>query len=582
MSTVYNRIRAAERAAAASTVENPNIDAPESGGDGSGDVGGSTWDQAAAIKAAQLGITLPADFKETTKSYGEGAGYYNKGRNLDNFINDAAARVQDYANNPQAYYQTALKGAGLHYQTNAIYNTGSARSADLASNTSTIQNLAQNASRVGVSYDGIQSSLTEGQTKAVNDYNAREPSGGGGWFDKAFALASVVGVSAMTAGLGSAIAAELGISAIAGNALASVTVSLAQGQDARTAITNAIASAGGQIAGNEFLQGLQGITDPKIANVLANSVKYGTEAAIKGQDINQALIAGAGAGVVSQAVMKGTEGSQKMSVNDRQDMARAAGAFVAARKQGLSTEQALAAATAGFAVNEITRAKQDITNQVSGMPLEQVNALSQQFASTAENPFLIEGTLPSGTRLAKQSEIYDATSSARYDPELNAYTISTAQDVPSDFGPNNQNVSYAGSGAVMSAVPYLYFTETGPNQTTLNSYVGDFGQELPMQYSTADRDKYEVTKQEGSQKFPLKTDTTDNVLMGYINQTPGLPGVKNFGYVPKISQQASSQALQSGSGDIYSPYLESKEGGKRKNVWNKESLKTTDELGSTA
>jgi hypothetical protein len=40
--------------------------------------------------------------------------------------------------------------------------------------------------------------------------------------------------------------------------------------------------------------------------------------------------------------------------------------------------------------------------------------------------------------------------------------------------------------------------------------------------------------------------------------------------------------LQSGSPDIYSPYLERKEGGKRRNVWNKESLKTTDELGSTA
>jgi hypothetical protein len=364
----------------------------------------------------------------------------------------------------------------------------------------------------------IDTNLNEGVESAKRAIAEEKKQAEGSWFDKALGLVAAVGIGALTAGLGTAIAAELGISAIAGNAIAGTLVGVAQGQDPATALRNGIASAGGAVAGEEILKGMKGFTDPAVANMFANSVKYGTEAALKGQDIVRALEAGAAGGAVSSASTVITNNSTTMSVQDQKDISKALGTFTAAKAQGLSTEQALASATAGFAASEVGQARDAILKDAPAQTRDQAGGQNQGNISNAGN--------------FSQGEVRPSTS------------ISDNKVLP-------------------------------PIEVTAD----------PSLYDPALLSDYQVTKQAGSQQFPVTKKFQNNVLLGYINQTPGLPGVKNFGYNPQsasqnISQAASAQALQTGSPD--SPFQDPKEGGKRKNVWNQASLRTMDETGSTA
>ena len=303
--------------------------------------------------------------------------------------------------------------------------------------------------------------------------------------------------------------------------MASLTLNIAQGQDVGTALKNAVASAGGAVAGDELLKGMKGITDPAVASTLANSVKYGTEAALKGQDILKALEAGAVGGAVAAGSTAVTDNSTTMSVQDQKDIAKALGTFTAARTQGLSTEQALASATAGFAASEVNQVRDAILKDAPAQTQEQAGSQNQGNISNAGN--LSQGGVQPSTSISDDKVLspVEVTAQSVYDPALLS--------------------------------------------------------------------NYQVTKQEGSQQFPVTNKFQNNVLLSYINQTPGLSGVKNFGYNPQynpqsanqnIAQAASAQALQTGSPD--SPFQDPREGGKRKNVWNQASLRTMDETGSTA
>jgi hypothetical protein len=414
------------------------------------------------------------------------------------------------------------------------------------------------------------------------------------FFGKLVNLTLGVGLAIATNGLSNAILLEVPtLSAAAANAMAATIIQLAQGQDVQTALRNGVASYAGSSVGQEVLDGFGKITDPTIKGMLANSLSYGTQAAIKGQDITQAMIAGAEGSAITQGVMS-AGGNPDMTAQQKEDLlitAKAIGTFAAARKQGYSTEAALGAATAGLTTAKAQELQRTIPEQVSSMPVEQVNALSQIYAANANNNLSANANLPTGTQLATEAQIYDASSGARYDPNLNAYIIPKDESTQQAFGQDRSgNMSYAGSGAASDVIQapspvegqYSY-TEKSNTPGVLDTVyvVANTYNNLLDPITVYGNQDYEVTKQEGSQKFPLQQSSND-VLLGYINQTPGLPGIKNFSSTPKISQQASSQALQSGSPDIYSPYLESKEGGKRKNVWNQASLKTTDETGSAA
>jgi len=119
MRTPYQRQKIAAKEIAASTVDAPNI---ASTVNAPGEQAPS-WDVAAARKAASLGITLPAGFKEAVINYAKVKGPQTGVFDYANpFINDAAARVQDYANNPTGFYETALYGAGGYYvKANKLY-----------------------------------------------------------------------------------------------------------------------------------------------------------------------------------------------------------------------------------------------------------------------------------------------------------------------------------------------------------------------------------------------------------------------------------------------------------------------------
>jgi hypothetical protein len=157
-----------------------------------------------------------------------------------------------------------------------------------------------------------------------------------------------------------------------------------------------------------------------------------------------------------------------------------------------------------------------------------------------------------------------------------------AQTIGQAGGTNTENISSAGNFSQGGVQP----STSTPDDRVLPAVTVTADSSL---YEPALLSDYQVTKQEGSQQFPTTKKFENNVLLGYINQTPGLPGVKNFGYSPQsyspqsanqnISQAASAQALQTGSPDSLQ---DPREGGKRKNVWNQASLRTMDETGSTA
>ena len=199
--------------------------------------------------------------------------------------------------------------------------------------------------------------------------NNRERGGVLGFLDKATPIITNVAAGIVTGGL--PLGAQLAVSA------ASSYAQGAKGEDIIRGIVGTIAAnqlgplTDGKTTGigvvDDFNKAVQAIGNPELQSAIFNAARQGTYATITEQNIAKNMAAGAVAGAIATNIQ-----------NKYKDpsFANAAGEYIQAKIAGKSDLEAAAAAFSGYATEEERKeAKRKVAQEVSSLPLDQVQAL---------------------------------------------------------------------------------------------------------------------------------------------------------------------------------------------------------------
>jgi hypothetical protein len=285
---------------------------------------------------------------------------------------------------------------------------------------------------------------------------------------------------------------------------------------------------------NDFNEAVAAIKSPELQSAIFNGARQGVYATATQQDIAKNVAAGAVAGAIATNV----QGKYKDPA-----LSNAIGEFVQAKIAGRNDFEAISAALSGYATEEEkANAKKVIANEISGLPLEQVQALGYKTQDEITGSFYPEEkTLP-------PVEVF-----AQRDPQdidgLNLIRrVRTGTEV--DEGGKLPTVEVTAQREEDISEPQRLITEEQDQtpaeepevQRPINSPVllGLLGGGISGRFQTAQR----------TQRTPNEREAA--------------------------SMQALSQALSVGDpGDaLFGSGL-----GRRRNVWNVESLRLKDELG---
>lgn len=535
----------------------------ESGGGGGGGGGGGSsapatpyfpsnipiddglWQEAANYYAAQQGVTLPSYFKEMIRYAGETEPSSNK---KIAYQQDISARVSDFKSGANALHDRALYGLGYKYQNNTIYRTDPLRDRILSTNEDILKQIAAGASQSGLPVEQIQSAVGSGAAKSIDDYNARSVPDST-FFDTAFGVGQNVLLAYATSGLSTG-------QQIAFNAAYSYMQGAKPEDIVRGAVGSLVANQfkpleAGQTTGvgviDDFNKTIQTIGSPELQSAIFNGVRQGVYATATEQDIAKNMAAGAVAGAIATNIQ-----------NKYKDpaLASAAGEYLQAKIAGKSDLEAAAAAFSGFATEEEKQnAKKVVDEELAGLPLAQVEAL-----------------YPKGDTVQ-----VDVAGGAGTEKELPP-TETVAQRDPQDI----------------DGLSLIRRVRTGQNALQVDVAGGagfDRGGELAPQESVAQREPEEEVSEpqrlitESAEDTPQEEPagqriTNNTVLLGLLGGGGRFQTTQRTQRTPDerqaASMQALSQALSVGDpGDaLFGSGL-----GRRRNVWNVESLRLKDELG---
>jgi len=210
-------------------------------------------------------------------------------------------------------------------------------------NVSALQSVISNATKLGIE-----------QAQQDIEYNiqANKPRG----IDRFFDFAELAMGSIALPAMGNVLAGSLGVSAAAGNAIANTIAGITNGGDPQEILKRTVAGMTAYQAG-EYVAALSKLKDPIIQNTLGNSVTQGVNAALLGQDVKTALLAGAAGGAVAGGVLRAT---------DDRAIAAAAGEYTKNIQSGMSQSDALASAVADFVLSDRGDAEQKIRSLEEG------------------------------------------------------------------------------------------------------------------------------------------------------------------------------------------------------------------------
>lgn len=355
--------------------------------------------------------------------------------------------------------------------------------------------------------------------------------------DTATDVALNIGLGSLTAGLSTG--AQLALNA---------AIAYEQGANINDIIRGAVGSLlanqfkpleAGQTTGinviDDFNKQIQKINNPELQSAIFNAARQGTYATITEQNIAKNVAAGAIAGAIATNIQN--------KYNDPA-LASAAGEYLQAKIAGKSDLEAAAAAFSGYATEEEKQnAKKLVDEELAGLPLEQVEAL-----------FPKEDTVQ-----------VDVAGGAETEKELPP-TETVAQRDPEN----------------LDGLSLIRTVRTGAEV--------DRGGELAPQESVAQREPEEevsapqrlITEsaQETQQQEPeAQRQESNTVLLGLLggDMRSAIPRTQR---APSESEAASMQALSQALsvGDPGNALFGSGLG-RRRNVWNVESLRLKDELG---
>ena len=414
---------------------------------------------------------------------------------------------------------------------------------------------------------------------------------------------------------------------------------------------------------DDFNQAIQKIGNPELQSAVFNAARQGVYATVTEQDIAKNMAAGAIAGAIATNIQK--------KYNDPA-LANAAGEYFQARLAGKTDLEAATAAFSGYATEEERiAAKTKVAEEVSSLPLDQIQALgyktrdevyglkSGEVGSFSQVPSEIEAKEEFKARPGEVGEniikvtdedgivTYEKSITAQtpkgnkvgytiiYDPQLNEFQYQyrttggtaegpivtssktkpslTTPDAPETIlpprlagaqtGQRTQGV-YGGEGTEEKLPAVVVPTQRDPQdmdglslvrKVRTGTEVDEGGKlppvEVPTQREPEEEDEREKqrlitestqeTQQEQTQQETpeVQRPTNNTVLLGLLGGNINLSIPRTQPTPNKreaASMQALSQALSVGDpGDaLFGSGL-----GRRRNVWNVESLRLKDELG---
>lgn len=174
--------------------------------------------------------------------------------------------------------------------------------------------------------------------------------------DNFFDFAEILMGAVAIPGMGKALASSLGVSGAVGNAIANTTMAIANGADPQKALETVLASMTSYEAG-EYIVGLSKVNDPIIKNTLGNAITQGTNAALLGNDVKTAVLAGAAGGAVAGATLKATDDAA---------ISAAAGEYSKNVAAGMSSQDAMTSALVDFILTERDEAEKKVKQKVEG------------------------------------------------------------------------------------------------------------------------------------------------------------------------------------------------------------------------
>jgi hypothetical protein len=174
--------------------------------------------------------------------------------------------------------------------------------------------------------------------------------------DNFFDFAEILMGAVAIPGMGKVLASSLGVSGAVGNAIANTTMAIANGADPQKALETVLAGMTSYEAG-EYIVGLSKINDPILKNTLGNAITQGTNAALLGNDVKTAVLAGAAGGAVAGATLKATDDAA---------IAAAAGEYSKNVAAGMSSQDAMTNALVDFILAERDEAEKKVKQKVEG------------------------------------------------------------------------------------------------------------------------------------------------------------------------------------------------------------------------
>jgi hypothetical protein len=296
---------------------------------------------------------------------------------------------------------------------------------------------------------------------------------------------------------------------------------------------------------NDFNEAVLKIGSPELQSAIFNGARQGVYSTVTQQDIAKNMAAGALAGAIATNV----QGKYKDPA-----LSNAVGEFVQAKIAGKSDFEAISAAVSGYATEEQkANAKKVISEEISGLPLEQVQALGYKTQDEItgslfpeEKPLQVDVYGGAGT---EERTLQPVEVTGQRDPELNLIRrdmIRTGRDA-----------------------------QEGTKQLSPVEVTAQREEDISEPQRLITESTQEPTQQEAEVQRPV----TEPVLLGLLGGGRGatIPRTQRTPNEREAaSMQALSQALSIGDpgNALFGSGL-----GRRRNVWNVESLRLKDELG---
>ena len=581
MRTPHKRQQLAQKEIEASTVDAPNISSTVNA---PGEEAPS-WDVAASRKAAALGISLPSGFKEAVINYAKVKGPQTGVFNYANpFINDAAARVQDYANNPTEFYTTALFGAGGYYvKSNNLYvNPGfKINPVDSQASKDQLQAIVNGAASIGISSENIQSNILTGAIQKQEEYAREDAKGASDPVNRAFDVALGISQAALTSVLPLPI--QIAVSS---------SWALQQGAKPADVLTNAIATIAADAVVNgipgiesskkipevigeinkEIAKLAPGIVSPTVISGLINAERQAIAALITKQDVATNALAGFAGGTLADLTGFTIKSiSPKMSNEITQALSRAVAEFGQYRAAGFTEEQALLKAGEGFIAQsaKIETAAQKEKQLTAGLTGEQIG-LSKTYGQGYDQTAAFD---------AGQANQFTGTENKL--PAVTVYGSGYTSDTaaPSDISviPGQYKTS-----AFESRLPTLpAITVTG------KKFVDEVVPPEDISKISTDESLTPDTNEQSTQEKTPEQLRRDTILTSLINKkfdrtltnipTKKQPTTKTKTTQGGLGTAALAQALR--VGDIGAPIFGRDEEGRRAG-WNLQSLRYMGDVGA--